>query len=553
MAGTKQWAGAAIVVALAVGPACTARRPEAGGRDGGPRTDSGVIDGCVASDDADGDGIADLAEGDVDIDGDGTPSYLDTDSDGDGLTDMQEHMGGIPCSRPDADHDGIPNWADTDSDNDGLPDAEEAGVYGTNPYNIDTDGDGVTDLGEARGTMTDPLDRTSTIPEGDFFVVLPYLGVHENRTLRFGTNITVADVYFLIDTTGSMQTAIDNVTSSLSSISAQISMRIPNVQMGVGHHDDFPNDNNPFSFDAYGSPGDVPYANSQDITPTLSQVQAALTGLGAGGGADIAESQVEALYQTATGEGGNWTFARGAPAFNLPPRTCPTIPDEPGLRRGYPCFRPGALPIIVLVTDAPWHNGPSFSNAYTGISPAPRTFDETLVALNRIGARFIGVAVSGGPRTEAEAMARGTGTVAATGGPLVYDASGGTVSDAIVTGIETLTGGVVQDVTTRTENVAGNPDDFNATLFIKMIVPVEGYLDGVAGSGYASKDDVAFYGVVPGTMVDFAIDFHNDVRMPASTAQIFKARIIVVGNGVADLDSRNVYIIVPPEGGTVLI
>jgi hypothetical protein len=40
--------------------------------------------------------------------------------------------------------------------------------------------------------------------------------------------------------------------------------------------------------------------------------------------------------------------------------------------------------------------------------------------------------------------------------------------------------------------------------------------------------------------------------MPAATAQIFQAKIIVVGNGVADLDSRNVYIIVP-EGGVVLI
>ncbi len=31
------------------------------------------------------------------------------------------------------------------------------------------------------------------------------------------------------------------------------------------------------------------------------------------------------------------------------------------------------------------------------------------------------------------------------------------------------------------------------------------------------------------------------------------ARIIVVGNGVADLDFRNVYIVVPPTGGVILI
>ena len=127
------------------------------------------------------------------------------------------------------------------------------------------------------------------------------------------------------------------------------------------------------------------------------------------------------------------------------------------------------------------------------------------------------------------------------------------MSNSIVEGIATLTGGTPEDVTTRTENVAGNPDDFDATMFIKSITPVEGYREGVAGAGYTSKDDHAFYGVIPGTIVEFAIDFYNDVRMPATTAQIFKARIIVVGNGVADLDSRNVYIIVPPEGGTILI
>ena len=33
----------------------------------------------------------------------------------------------------------------------------------------------------------------------------------------------------------------------------------------------------------------------------------------------------------------------------------------------------------------------------------------------------------------------------------------------------------------------------------------------------------------------------------------FVTWIIVVGNGVADLDFRNVYIVVPPHGGIILI
>ena len=78
-------------------------------------------------------------------------------------------------------------------------------MLGTNPTQLDSDGDGISDLGEVEGAGTDPLDAASTIPEGDFFVVLPYNGDHAIRPLRFGTNISVADVFFLVDMTGSMQ------------------------------------------------------------------------------------------------------------------------------------------------------------------------------------------------------------------------------------------------------------------------------------------------------------------------------------------------------------
>lgn len=554
---------ASVASLLLVLGACTAGgRPDAGARpDAGGRPDGGgIVSGCDASVDQDGDGISDDLEGDGDLDGDGVPNFLDNDSDGDGYLDVDEHGGAHPCSLPDTDGDGVPDWHDLDSDNDGLSDGDEVGRFGTDPRAIDTDGDGVTDFAEAVGTMTDPLDPASTIPEGDFFVVLPYNGDRAERTLRFGTNISVADVYFLIDTTGSMGGPIANVQSSLStSIAPEIQARIPNVQMGVGHFEDFPFGNldpfDPFGGgEFFGGPGDVAYENVQDITDSLTAVQSALnTGLTLGDGADGPESHVEALYQTATGEGGSWSFSGGG-THSIARRTCPSIPDEAGTRRGYPCFRPGALPIIVLVTDVTWHNGPSGGSAYTGISPAPHTFDQAATALSAIGARFIGVAVNGGGRAEAEEMARRTGTVDASGMPLVYDASGGTVSGSIIEGIGTITGGVKQDVGTRTENVAGNPDEFDATRFIKRIFPVEGYsADGIAGMGYDSKDDIVFYGVVPGTQVDFAVDFWNDVRPPGVTAELFRARIIVVGNGVADLDSRNVYIIVPPDGGTILI
>ncbi|MBX3247729.1 MAG: VWA domain-containing protein [Myxococcales bacterium] len=431
-----------------------------------------------------------------------------------------------------------------DSDSDGLSDYEEICVYFTDPCLVDTDGDGLSDLVEV-AAGTDPNDASSRIPEEDFAVVLPYHGDRVARTLLFSTAITIADLYFLIDTTGSMSGPINNVRSSLGMIAARVQERIPDVQMGVGRFDDFP-------FGGYGGSADQAYANVQDITADLAAVQAGLNTLSASGGADIPESQVEAIFQTATGLGGTWTHSGST--YSIPPRSCPAIPDEPSARRGYPCFRPGALPIVVLVSDATWHNNEAGGFAYSGINPPPATFDQAAAALSSIGGRFIGVmtgAQGGGPSYRA--MATRTGSVDGAGNPLVYTASDGTVSTEIVNGIETIIGATPQDVSTRTANVPGNPDDFDATTFIKAIRPVQGYRDGIPGAGFASMDDTTFYGVIPGTLVEFTVDFWNDVRAPAERAQVFRARIFVVGNGVADLDQREVYIVVPPDGGPILI
>lgn len=520
----------------------------------------GRIGNCDPTRDSDGDGIADWLEGTDDFDNDGTPNHLDLDSDNDGADDRFEHQGRPPCENPDADADDVPNWQDLDSDNDGLTDEEERGVTSTNPFAIDTDGDGVTDLGEVRGTHTDANDPRSTIREGDFFVVLPYLGGPVVRELEFGTDIRVADVYFLIDTTGSMGTPISNVRQSLARISAAIRARIENVEMGVGDFRDFPFEgqaSTPFGTPiVYGDEGDWPYQNRQDITPEISLVQAALGRLAAGGGGDGPESHTEALFQTATGEGGSWV-GRGGASFTLPTRSCPAIPDEFVPRRGYPCFRPYSVPIIVLVTDVPFHNGPGGQHAYMGISPAPHSFNDTTLALNTIGARYIGVHVNGNGREPSEALATMTGTVDGMSRPLVFDSEGGEVSNAIIEGIERLTDDTPIDVSTEARNVPGNPDDFDARMFVRTLVPTEGYQNGVPGPNpgvsYTSKDDVYFYGVIPGTRVRFRVTFQNDVREPVAASELHRATIVVLGNGLAVLDVRFVYIIVPRTGQTILI
>ena len=92
--------------------------------------------------DSDGDGIADIVEGNGDTDGDGIPDYLDNDSDNDGISDADEDTTSPALLGTDADNDGIDDAIDvdvtggTDADGNGIDDALEP---------TDTDGDGVPD------------------------------------------------------------------------------------------------------------------------------------------------------------------------------------------------------------------------------------------------------------------------------------------------------------------------------------------------------------------------------------------------------------------------
>lgn len=580
---------ASIVLALAGGTLASCTVPSSGHHvgDTGVSGDAGVLvnPNCDPDVDADADGLADDLENAVDItdaDMDGTPNDHDTDSDGDGISDADEHGPYNACAARDSDHDGLPDYLDLDSDSDGVSDADEVGTANTNPLVADTDGDGFTDLAEIAAS-TDPTDPASRIPDTDFFVILPYQGDHVVKELDFGTDLRVADVYFLVDSTGSMGDPIDNIASSLSDIATQLAGTIPDVQFGAGHFEDFPfRSGSPLGATFYGSMTDVAYGHLVDIGPDLGAVEAALRSLyhtsgcdptyypsgtcAIGDGGDGNESGVEGLYQTATGEGGDWTFAPNGHTFSITRRECPAAPDEPGRRRGYPCFRPGSLPIVVMVTDYEWHNGyaDGTHSPYQMISPDPHHLPDAAAALNDLGARFVGVPVpttgsppgSAAPRTwrmDFDAMATATGSVDGAGQPLVYPSDTfGNVGPRVVEAIQTLALHTPMDVTTSAEDWPPNPDMIDATRFIVSITAIEGY-GPLAGEGYDHHDDSTFYAVVPGTRLRFDVDFHNDFRMPQRSAQIFRAKIAVIGNRSARLDERNVYIIVPPDNGYLVI
>jgi len=556
--------------------------------------------------DSDGDTILDLHEGSGDGDGDMIPNFRDLDSDGDGIEDAIEAGDGLPntppasCAREidpvtgEVMSDGLANFADSDSDNDGAGDGEEL-LYGSDPCDIDSDDDGFPDVVEVAYAHLNCPDPTSGgelcgcahqsacgIPAQDFFVVLPYRGPVVRRDLDFGTTIRVADVFFLVDTTGSMGGTIANVKATVAApggLMERIPESISDVWIGGGQHDDFP-------MGGYGGGSDEPFIlaigstdpdlNDDGIVDNAAVVQTAFNGIGQHGGSDGPESGTEALFQILTGDGGTWIYT-GSDVSTY------TMPNYEGrcLDTGWgaPCFRDSALPIIVHFTDICSHNGPPGESTscddYASITPPPATWAQTIIEMNARGAKYIGVNASSSyncsdddrvsgqsPCYFLHRTAAATGSIDLDGIDLVYDLpNSGTdpeaFTDAIVGAIETVATRVPLDVDT---SLRDDPSDaVDATRFIVGRQPA----CNVAGvtecwtppPGFTHEEAVGFYdtstffGVIPGTRVLFTIDFQNTFQQGTTETQVFGAYIDVRGGGASVLDTREVIILIPAGAG----
>ncbi|MEM9068253.1 MAG: VWA domain-containing protein [Myxococcota bacterium] len=485
--------------------------------------------------DSDDDTISDRSEFvPPDTDGDGIIDRHDLDTDADGYSDMEEAGDSDLATSPvDTDLDGIPDFRDPDSDNDGLSDAAERDL-GTARDNADTDGDGVTDLIETSACDGDPScadDATnpasSPRTRGDFVFFEPFMAPPDplRDTLDFSTDLRIADVYFLIDTTGSMGGPIANVRSSLSmagGIIDQVRAEIADVWIGVGEYRDF-------------GDGRI-YNHIQDMSASAPAAQAAVNGLRASGGGDGPEGAIPALWSLATGMAvggaGGYPARGGCPAGTI----------------GYACFRSGAVPIAVVIADAPFHNGPGMLSSYSGytVGGSPMNYTRALPDILAANMRIVGVPVGSGSQSQLTTMA------ADTGAPTPVVATGGTVNSAVVDQIRTLANSTRFDISAE---FIDDPSD-TVDTFAAFVDRLEANEAGDAGRGCDPRaatdtngDSVkeTFPDVPSGNRVCFDIVVkQNDMVMPTTEPQVFRATIRVLGDGFTELDSRDVFFLVPP-------
>lgn len=181
------------------------------------------------------------------------------------------------------------------------------------------------------------------------------------------------DVYFLVDLSGSFRDDLRNFKAEAPGIITTLKASNSNIRFGLGRFEDYPI--SPFG---RASSGDKAYERVVNLTFNDSAVRNAIAGLSTRFGDDAPESQLAALYQTATGAGQNLSGV-GYPGASIPA----------GQQAN---FRSEAEKMIILWTDASFHlPGDPGSIPYPGPS-----FAQTSAAIRALGDAYVYGIFSGG-------------------------------------------------------------------------------------------------------------------------------------------------------------
>ncbi len=314
------------------------------------------------------------------------------------------------------------------------------------------------------------------------------------------------DILFLVDNSSSMSEEIHAIRDRLSSVIApDIRARVPDSDLGVAVFADF-------GERVLGQPSH-PYRLLQPITDDVDTVVNATKQIKLEFGGDDPESQLEALYQVATGEGyGTYIEAK---------KDCPE-----GTHAGV-CFREDAFPIVMLFTDAPMRNVAALrADGSTGpvgkydpnapdapYIPYVRGYDETISALLAQNIHVLGLwSGTGDGEDDLRRVANDTGALDSAGNPIVFDIGddGHALGEGVVQTLESLAEALRVDV--RLVLADGDPAD---DLDPRSLVTAVRALQAVPQGG-AQLDGPQFRQVSPGTRVSFELDI-DPTRLPSAS------------------------------------
>lgn len=362
-------------------------------------------------------------------------------------------------------------------------------------------------------------------------VEVPPTGGPVTAAFSIPATLQIVDVMFLIDATGSMRDEIENVHQGLNGrVVPGVIDAIPDAAFGLAFFGEFP-----VAPHARPTSAVRPYELRAPITTDVDRLAAAFEGIPTWSNLDDPEADVEGLFQVATGAG-------------LPPYVDASFGCPMGGSGGV-CFRADAFRVVLLVTDAPMHNGPPgvppISNyAFTG--PAPHQYAETVTALRNLGVTVIGLgATDPGRPSPIPHLTALVNDVDTHHMPLVFDIgnAGDRIGQDIVMALETLADAVPLDVSAEIDDVPGDGIDARTLVTAVRAVsasPMSG-IAGISGSTFA--------GVIPGTVLTFEIDVDGSVLPPSTMRREVRARVVFRDAGRSRVGSDDVIFVIPGADG----
>jgi hypothetical protein len=382
--------------------------------------------------------------------------------------------------------------------------------------------------------FADGFDRT--------LLVAPFMGgTPQPADLAFNSRIDNVDMYVILDRSGSMSIEITTVKNNLATVVNHLTC----APSGTG-------DPGSCVADLWAGAGTVGYSGSGidayrnwvDVQPSPNFAGVPTTEPGG----CCQEPLTFSIYATITGNGGTDFGFTGVPAR----ASCGTSPAAiAGFAAfGYPCFRQGALPIVLLATDEQ-----PLSAGDTNKTP-----DWTTIVLPQMlarGARFIGILGSTfavNTDTDLRTMATDTGAVdsANANAPLVFDGSGANAATAIENGVRAAVNGiplrvraVIEDDTSDSVDAVAAFVDHIQTLQLGTPECTSGLSADDSGSdGFPDR----YSGVRPGIGVCWRLVPKANTTVPASTVlQMFHAIVRVTADVDVALGTRDIYFLVPPQ------
>lgn len=397
---------------------------------------------------------------------------------------------------------------------------------------VDLRGDGAT-----RDVQADPPDAFA--PDGGPPVVIPPLPVDPTCIelpadgpieLSLRGRVRSADVLFLIDRTASMEQEIDQIRDQLATtLIPQLQSLVGSLAMGVAVFDEV-------DFQPYG---DRSLDTVRTLAPLSLDHSGALTAideieLGGGTASDPPEAAVPALFTL--------------------------FSERAGCGPGGLCLRPDVVPVVLLFTDAAFHNGPGGDLSY-GPRPPPRvdedagppgappppppaTYEEMLLPLRANGARVLGL-YSGATQPDQairhlRQVARDTGALGTNGEPVFFDIGrrGQRVGEGVAAVVGSLFGSApIAEIRARVSDVPG--DDVDASGWAR-VVPAR-----VLPPMGAIIEDDAFRDVRPGSVVIFRLDVEPPADAPVG---VYPIEFVGVDGLGAVLNQRLVRLVIPGPG-----